>query len=225
MVSVATGDGDELVVATADDVTAQDLLDAATAAGGLDTVIWPTTALALADGQTKALSLSVRVAADPSELPWAVAELLGAELVTTSLVAPAPGVRPGRVVVLGAGWTWLIAAVAAISFGLLLFFNVSSYLMQTRIQSLVDQARFLAQNAPRVGRMGKEVQSNVTDNDSAKMKSSHGIIQGYNANAMVDAKHQVIVHAQAFGEGDDGALAAPMFFAIVMLAGRALAPT
>ena len=70
--------------------------------------------------------------------------------------------------------------------------------------------RFLAQNAPRVGRMGKEVQSNVTDNDSAKMKSSHGVIQGYNANAMVDAKHQVIVHAQAFGEGDDGALAEPM---------------
>ena len=31
--------------------------------------------------------------------------------------------------------------------GLLLFFNVSSYLMQTRIHSLVDQARFLAQNA------------------------------------------------------------------------------
>ena len=58
--------------------------------------------------------------------------------------------------------------------------------------------------------MGKEVQSNVTDNESAKMKSSHGIIQGYNANAMVDEKHQVIVHAQAFGEGDDGALAEPM---------------
>jgi len=58
--------------------------------------------------------------------------------------------------------------------------------------------------------MGKEVQSNVTDNESAKMKSSHGMIQGYNANAMVDAKHQVIVHAQAFGEGDDGAVAAPM---------------
>jgi transposase len=70
--------------------------------------------------------------------------------------------------------------------------------------------RFLAQSAPRVGRMGKEVQSNVTDNDSAKMKSSHGIIQGYNANAMVDAKHQVIVHGQAFGEGDDGAVAEPM---------------
>jgi transposase len=70
--------------------------------------------------------------------------------------------------------------------------------------------RFLEENKPRQGRMGKEVQSNVTDNESAKMKSSHGIIQGYNANAMVDAKHQVIVHAQAFGEGDDGAVAEPM---------------
>lgn len=70
--------------------------------------------------------------------------------------------------------------------------------------------RFLQENAPREGRTGKEVQSNVTDNESAKMKSSHGIIQGYNANAMVDAEHQVIVHAQAFGEGDDGAVAEPM---------------
>jgi transposase len=83
-----------------------------------------------------------------------------------------------------------------------------------RIKRLEQKAarieRFLAENQPRVGRMGKEVQSNVTDNDSAKMKSSHGIIQGYNANAMVDAKHQIIVHAQAFGEGNDGALAEPM---------------
>jgi Transposase and inactivated derivatives len=83
-----------------------------------------------------------------------------------------------------------------------------------RIKRLEQKAarieRFLAKNTPRIGRMGKEVQSNVTDNESAKMKSSHGIIQGYNANAMVDAKHQVIVHAQAFGEGDDGAVAEPM---------------
>lgn len=83
-----------------------------------------------------------------------------------------------------------------------------------RIQRLQRHAerieRFLAENEPREGRMGKEVQSNVTDNESAKMKSSHGIIQGYNANAMVDAQHQVIVHAEAFGQGDDGALAEPM---------------
>jgi transposase len=85
---------------------------------------------------------------------------------------------------------------------------------RARVARLERQAqrieRFLQENQPRVGRMGKEVQSNVTDNESAKMKSSHGMIQGYNANAMVDAKHQVIVHAQAFGEGDDGAVAAPM---------------
>lgn len=85
---------------------------------------------------------------------------------------------------------------------------------EKRIQRLKRQAdrieRFLEESQPRMGRTGNEVQSNVTDNESAKMKSSHGIIQGYNANAMVDAKHQVIVHAQAFGEGDDGALAAPM---------------
>ncbi len=42
------------------------------------------------------------------------------------------------------------------------------------------------------------------------MKGGDGIIQGCNANAMVDAKHQVIVHAQAFGEGDDHALAQSM---------------
>jgi transposase len=70
--------------------------------------------------------------------------------------------------------------------------------------------RFLAENQPRQGRMGKEVQSNVTDNESAKMKSSHGMIQGYNANAMVDEARQVIVHGQVFGEGDDGAVAEPM---------------
>ncbi len=79
-----------------------------------------------------------------------------------------------------------------------------------RVEGLRKKAerieRFLAENAPKAGRTGREVQSNVTDNESAKMKSSHGIIQGYNANAMVDEKHQVIVHGQVFGEGDDGAV-------------------
>jgi transposase len=83
-----------------------------------------------------------------------------------------------------------------------------------RMERLERQAerieRFLQENEPRQGRRGKEVQSNVTDNESAKMKSSHGIIQGYNANAMVDEAHQVVVHAEAFGEGDDGAVAEPM---------------
>ncbi len=85
---------------------------------------------------------------------------------------------------------------------------------RARLDKLQRQAerieRFLSTNRPRIGRAGAEVQSNMTDNESAKMKSSHGIVQGYNANAMVDDRHQVIVHAEAFGEGDDGAVAAPM---------------
>lgn len=70
--------------------------------------------------------------------------------------------------------------------------------------------RFLAEHPPRIGRQKKEIQSNITDPQSAKMKSSHGIVQGYNANAMVDERHQIIIHGEAFGEGDDGALAEAM---------------
>lgn len=52
--------------------------------------------------------------------------------------------------------------------------------------------------------------SNITDNDSAKMKTSHGVLQGYDGVATVDAKHQVVVHAQAFGEAQEHALLLPM---------------
>jgi IS5 family transposase len=54
------------------------------------------------------------------------------------------------------------------------------------------------------------VQSNVTDNDSAKMQSGHGVIQGYNAQALVDAKHQIIVRGAASGTGQDHQQMAPM---------------
>lgn len=43
--------------------------------------IWPTTALALADGQTRALALAARLTRDPKELRHALAELLSAEVV------------------------------------------------------------------------------------------------------------------------------------------------
>lgn len=76
-----------------------------------------------------------------------------------------------------------------------------------KIKRLKQQAerieRFLANNEPKEGACGKEIQSNVTDNESAKMASSHGVIQGYNANAVVDEKRQVVVHAEAFGRGGD----------------------
>jgi len=35
------------------------------------------------------------------------------------------------------------------------------------------------------------------------MTTSHGTIQGYNGQALVDAKHQVIVSGEAFGSGQD----------------------
>jgi transposase len=80
---------------------------------------------------------------------------------------------------------------------------------EKRLRKLKQQAerieQFLKENEPRKGTSGKEVQSNITDNDSAKMVSSHGVIQGYNANALVDEKHQIIVHAEVFGENEDSA--------------------
>jgi transposase len=43
-----------------------------------------------------------------------------------------------------------------------------------------------------------------------KMKTSHGVIQGYNGVAVVDDKHQVIVHAEAFGAAQEHELFGPM---------------
>ena len=54
------------------------------------------------------------------------------------------------------------------------------------------------------------MQSNITDNDSAKMKTSHGVIQGYNGVASVDNKHQIIVAAQAYGRSQEHGLLEPM---------------
>ena len=64
---------------------------------------------------------------------------------------------------------------------------------------------FLKVASPRKGqgKQGKEVKSNITDNESAKMTTSKGTIQGYTGVAAVDKKHQVIVDAQAFGEGQE----------------------
>jgi transposase len=85
---------------------------------------------------------------------------------------------------------------------------------EKRIKRLKQRAdrieEFLSENEPKIGSQGKEIQSNVTDNESAKMATSHGVIQGYNANAMVDEKNQVIVHAEAFGKGEDGTHMEPM---------------
>jgi hypothetical protein len=69
---------------------------------------------------------------------------------------------------------------------------------------------WLAENQPKLGAAGRENQSNLTDNDSAKMMTSHGAVQGYNSQALIDAKHQVIVHGEAFGNGQDHGHIPPM---------------
>jgi hypothetical protein len=73
---------DEFVLSARWDVRETELLRALRAGGGADPHVWPTTALAMADGQTGALSLAARIAANPQELPLAVAELLRARIVT-----------------------------------------------------------------------------------------------------------------------------------------------
>jgi hypothetical protein len=69
---------------------------------------------------------------------------------------------------------------------------------------------WLKTHKPKIGKQGKEIQSNVTDHESAKMSTSHGGLQGYNGQALVDAAYQVIVHAAAFGNGQDYDHVAPM---------------
>lgn len=62
---------------------------------------------------------------------------------------------------------------------------------------------FLKENAPKQGKKRGERKSNVTDNDSCKMVTTHGTIQGYNGQAMIDNKHQVIIAAEVSGKGQD----------------------
>ncbi len=69
--------------------------------------------------------------------------------------------------------------------------------------------RWLAANEDKPGKSGKPKKSNLTDNESAKMKSAHGVIQGYDGVAVVDSKRQVVVHAQAFGEAQEHELLVP----------------
>ncbi|MDO8931249.1 MAG: transposase [Rhodocyclaceae bacterium] len=64
--------------------------------------------------------------------------------------------------------------------------------------------------ADRKGAKGKVIKSNRTDNDSAKMATSKGVIQGYTGVAAVDDRHQIIVAAQAHGTGSEQSLLLPV---------------
>jgi transposase len=64
--------------------------------------------------------------------------------------------------------------------------------------------------ADRRGPTGKVRQSNRTDNESAKMATGKGVIQGYTGAAAVDAQHQIIVEAQAHGSGSEQEVLLPV---------------
>ncbi len=70
--------------------------------------------------------------------------------------------------------------------------------------------KFLTENKQKQKSRGGESQSNITDNESAKIKTSHGVLQGSNGMALVDAKRQVVVNAEAFGSGHEHELLVPM---------------
>lgn len=69
---------------------------------------------------------------------------------------------------------------------------------------------WLKDNDDKTNKKGKVLKSNITDNESAKMKTGHGVIQGYNGVAVVDSKHQIITHAEVFGSGTENDLIKPM---------------
>jgi transposase len=79
--------------------------------------------------------------------------------------------------------------------------------LNTQIEKVED---FLKENKDKIGKQGKPIKSNITDNESGYMKTSKGVIQGYNAVVAVDDHDQVVVHAEAFGTGQEQDLLEPV---------------
>lgn len=91
-----------------------------------------------------------------------------------------------------------------------------------RIEQLTHDAaqlrQWLAEHPnDRKGSKGSIRKSNRTDNDSAKMATSKGVIQGYCGVAAVDEAHQIIVEAQAHGTGSEQELLLPVIKATAPL--------
>jgi transposase len=90
--------------------------------------------------------------------------------------------------------------------------------LEARRQAQLDRLRkeaqatrtFVATNQSKRNAKGVELKSNVTDNESAKMATGKGVIQGYSAQAAVDHAHQVIVAADVLGSGSEQAALLPM---------------
>jgi transposase len=63
---------------------------------------------------------------------------------------------------------------------------------------------FLDAMEAKKGKEEQEIQSNVTDNESAMIHSKKGFIQGYIGIAVSDKKSQIIVSAEAAGSANEG---------------------
>jgi transposase len=85
-----------------------------------------------------------------------------------------------------------------------------------RLEQDAAQIRDWLQRNPdeRRGVKGAVRKSNRTDNESAKMATGKGVIQGYTGVAAVDAAHQIIVEAQAHGTGSEQELLIPVVVAM-----------
>jgi transposase len=83
--------------------------------------------------------------------------------------------------------------------------------LQKEAQQLRDWLKAHPQD--RKGSKGSVRLSNRTDNDSAKMATGKGVIQGYTGVATVDAKHQIVMDAQAHGTGSEQELLIPVIAA------------
>jgi transposase len=82
---------------------------------------------------------------------------------------------------------------------------------QATLEKAIAKVRgFLQGHQDKVGARGRIKQSNITDNESAKMRTSKGVMQGYAAVALVDGEHQIVVNAEAYGEGQEHGLLIPM---------------
>lgn len=68
----------------------------------------------------------------------------------------------------------------------------------------------LATTTERIGAKGKPIKRNLTDAESATLKSGRGVLQGYIGVAAVDGAHQVIVEAQAHGTPQEHDLLKPV---------------
>jgi transposase len=75
------------------------------------------------------------------------------------------------------------------------------HILQSKIAKI---SGFLKGMEQKGGKRVEEVKSNVTDNESAMIRSSSGFLQGYIGIAMSDKENQIIISAEAAGSANEG---------------------